>query len=45
MILNNAFQIIKKQKEFTSRTAKNFENAFTKQIAKWVEVIKAREER
>ena len=45
MMLNSALQAVEKQKEFTGRAAKDFASAFTKQTAKLVEVVKAREER
>lgn len=45
MMLNSAFQVVEKQKEFTSSAAEEFASAFTGQTAKLVEVVKAREER
>lgn len=45
MMLNSALQAVEKQKEFTGRAAEDFASAFTKQTAKLVEVVKAREER
>lgn len=44
-MLNNAFQVVKRQKKFTGRVAENFVNAFIKQIAKFVEVVKVRKEK
>ena len=45
MMLNSALQAAEKQKEFTGRAADGFASTFTKQTAKLVEVVKAREER
>lgn len=45
IMLENAFQVVKKQKKFTSSVAKEFANIFTKQTVNLIEVIKAKEER
>lgn len=44
MMLNSALQAVEKQKEFTGSAAEEFASAFTRQTAKLVEVVKAREE-
>lgn len=45
MMLNSALQAVEEQKEFTGSAAEEFASAFTRQTAKLVEVVKAREER
>lgn len=40
LILFTTFQIVEKQKEFTSTIAKEFAYVFTTQISKLVEIIK-----
>lgn len=44
-MLNNIFQAIEKQKEFTSIAAEEFASAFIRQTAKMVKIVKKREER
>lgn len=45
IILNSAHQVVKKQKKFTDRVAKDFANVFTKQTAKLVKIIKIKEKK
>lgn len=45
MILNNALQVVKKQKIFTNRATKDFASGFIKQIAKLIEVLKTKKEK
>lgn len=45
MLPNSAFQVVRKQKKFIRAVVKKFASVFTQQIAKLVEVVKAREEK
>lgn len=45
MILNNALYVVEKQKEFTSSAVEKFASAFTQQVTKLVQVVKAREKK
>lgn len=44
-MLNNIFQVFKKQKKFINSVAKKFVDVFTKQTAKLIHLIKVRKER
>lgn len=44
-MFNNVFLLVKKQKKFINSIAKKFASAFTKQTAKLIEIVKAREEK
>lgn len=43
-MLNSAFQTIEKQKKFTDSIAEEFANAFIRQTAKLVKIVKVKDE-
>lgn len=45
MILNNIFQTVEKKKKFKDSVDEEFASVFTRQTAKLVEIVKAREEK